>query len=243
MSAVILKDDEPQRQLPANPMQLLSMALQQGASIDQMGQLMALQERYEANEARRDFNRAFAAFKSEAIHVVKGTTIKDGPLKGKKHANLFDVVDAVTAKLAAHGMTISWRLTKDEKDWMEVTCTLRHVAGHSEQVSMCSAPDAGPGRNAIQARASAKSYLERYTATAILGLASKDQDDDGAAAGNSNPLYITESQIADLKALAEEVGADKEKFLRFAGLERLEDMKSSDFKKACAALRAKGKAK
>lgn len=189
MSAVILHDDEPK--LPAQPvstpMELLSRALDRGATVEQMKQIMELQERMEANQARREFNQAFAAFKAEAIHVVKGTLIKDGPLKGKKHANLFDVVDAVTAKLAAHGMTISWRLTKDEKDWMEVTCTLRHVAGHYEQVSMASAPDAGPGRNAIQARASAKTYLERYTATAILGLAATDEDDDGAATGDPAP--------------------------------------------------------
>jgi hypothetical protein len=114
---------------------------------------------------------------------MKNTEIKDGPLKGKKHANLFDVVDAVTPKLSAHGLAISWKLTKDEKDWLEVTCTLRHSAGHFETVSMGSGPDMGPGRNAIQARCSAKTYLERYTATAILGLAAQDADDDGDAAG------------------------------------------------------------
>ncbi len=45
--------------------------------------------------------------------------------------------------------------------------------------------DTGPGRNAIQARGSAKSYLERYTATAILGLAAQDADKDGAAHGSA----------------------------------------------------------
>jgi hypothetical protein len=156
------------------------MAVQGGAGLDQLERLMALQERWEANEARKAFNKAFAAFKAEAVEIVKGTTIKDGPLKGKKHANLDDVVSAVTPKLSEHGLSAAWKLTTDEKDWMVVTCTLSHEAGHFESVSMGGMPDSGPGRNAIQARGSVKTYLERYTLTAILGLAARDADDDGA---------------------------------------------------------------
>lgn len=242
MNAVVTTNE---RQLPepvsatSSPMEMIGRALERGATVEQIQQFMDLQERFEEKQARREFNQAFAAFKAEAIVIAKGTTIKDGPLKGKKHANLFDVVDAVTPKLSAHGMAISWRLTKDEKEWMEVTCTLRHVAGHSEQVSMGSAPDSGPGRNAIQARGSAKSYLERYTATAILGLAAKDQDDDGI--GTSAADTITEKQAADLHSLAEEVGADPQRFLKYMGVSRCADIKASDFQKAVNGLRQKGR--
>ena len=78
---------------------------------------------------------------------------------------------------------------------------------------MGGAPDTGPGRNAIQARGSSKTYLERYTATAILGLAAQDADKDG---NDAEPVeVITESQAADLQALIEEVGADKAAFLKW----------------------------
>jgi hypothetical protein len=46
-------------------------------------------------------------------------------------------------------------------------------------VSFGGPPDAGGAKNAIQARASTKTYLERYTLLAILGLSSKDADADG----------------------------------------------------------------
>lgn len=186
MSAVVevnTGQNFPVAQAPMNPMQMLGHAVQQGMPIETLRELMQLKKEWEADEARRQFNEAFAAFKAEAIVIVKNTEIKEGPLKGKKHANLFDVVSAVTPKLSAHGLTIAWKLTKDEKDWLEVTCTLRHSAGHFENVSMGSGPDMGPGRNSIQARCSAKTYLERYTATAILGLAAENADDDGDAAG------------------------------------------------------------
>jgi hypothetical protein len=235
---IAVMDEEPRHAVVAvNPMQMLAQAVQQGLPIETLRELMTLKREWEADEARKAFNQAFAAFKAEAVVILKNTEIKDGPLKGKKHANLFDVVDAVTPHLSAHGLTISWKLTKDEKDWMEVTCTLRHVGGHSESVAMGSAPDAGPGRNTIQARGSAKSYLERYTATAILGLAAKDADDDG----NGTGYFITEKQIHDLKALGEEVGVNKDKFLKFMKVDEIEKIPASQYAAAVSALEEKRK--
>lgn len=159
---------------------MLQAASQRGATIEQMQQLMGMKLEMERQQARRDYNAAFAAFKSEAIKLVRTKKIEDGPLKGKKHADLSVIVESVTPALSRYGLSASWKLSKDDKDWMEVTCTLSHVSGHCESVSMGGAPDTGPGRNAIQARGSAKSYLERYTFTAILGLAAGDADDDGS---------------------------------------------------------------
>lgn len=173
------------------------VTLDKDFDVSKLKELLDVRERWEATEARKAFNAAFAAFKSEAVKIVKRTEVKDGPLKGKFHANLYDVVDATTPHLSKNGLAISWRLTKDEPLWMEVTCTLRHVAGHSESVSMGAAPDAGPGRNAIQARGSAKSYLERYTATSVLGLAAQDADDDGRAASTAAGTLMDERVLAD----------------------------------------------
>lgn len=156
--------------------------IEKNASIEQMEKLFAFHQKVEADRAKKEFDQAFAAFKSEAIKIVKNVTYKDGPLKGKKHADLFGIVDAVTPALSKHGLSMSWKLTKDEPQWIEVTCILRHEQGHSESVSMGAGPDMGPARNAIQARGAAKTYLERYTATAILGMAAEGQDTDGQSA-------------------------------------------------------------
>ncbi len=191
----------------ATPMQMLAMMVQRGVDPSQLKDLMALSERHEANLARKAFNEAFAAFKSEAVKILKRTEVKDGPLKGKFHANLFDVVDGTTPHLSKHGLAISWKLSRDEPQWMEITCTLRHTLGHAESVSMGGPPDTGPGRNAIQARASTKSYLERYTATAILGLAASDMDDDGNGGPTQKPRPEPpdgyENWKADMDAVAE----------------------------------------
>jgi hypothetical protein len=126
--------------------------------------------------------------------------VTDGPLKGKSYAELFAVVDAATPALSKHGLSHSWKVTKDEKDWIEVTCFLKHVAGHAESVSFGGPPDSGGAKNAIQARASTKSYLERYTLLAITGLSSKDQDNDGGRASKGMPEAELKSWIKKIEA-------------------------------------------
>lgn len=168
------------------PALLLQMAVQQGADLEKLERLMALQERWEATEARKAFDTAFAAFKAEAVKIVKNRQVTQGPLSGKSYAELFSVVNAVTPALSAHGLSSSWKITKDEKDWLEVTCTIKHSAGHTESVSMGGPPDIGGAKNAIQARASTVSYLQRYTLKAITGLS--EQDDDMDAAPMSEPI-------------------------------------------------------
>jgi len=169
-------------QIQANsPMGMMLAAMQQGIGPDQIREMMALQQQWQAIEAKKNYDQSFAAFKAEAVKIIKGRSVTDGPLKGRSYAELHDVVNAVTPALSKHGLSSSWKLTKDEKDWIEVTCYLRHVGGHEESVSMGGPPDAGGAKNTIQARASTKTYLERYTLKAITGLSEQNDDTDGRA--------------------------------------------------------------
>lgn len=169
---------------------LMLSLMDRGASLEQVEKMMDLQDRWERKEAEKAYNAAFAAFKAEAVRIIKGRKVTEGPLRGKEYAELHDVVDAVTPALSRHGLSTAWKLTRDEKDWLEVTCTLKHVGGHSESVSMGGPPDAGGAKNALQARASTKSYLERYTLKAICGVAEGGDDSDGNPPPVSVPLEI-----------------------------------------------------
>lgn len=181
------------------PAELLRIAIDKGADLEKLEKLMDLQERYEAKEAKRAYDAAFAAFKAEAVAIIKGRKVTDGPLKNKSYAELHDVVNAVTPALSKHGLSSSWKLTKDEKDWLEVTCYVRHVGGHEESVSMGGPPDAGGAKNAIQARASTKTYLERYTLKAITGLSEQDDDDDGRGGKTSDVRPIVDKWLTKVR--------------------------------------------
>lgn len=194
--------------LAANsPAAMMMQAMAQGADLTQIEKMMDLQDRWERKEAEKDYNAAFAAFKAEAVRIVKGRKVTDGPLRGKEYAELHDVVDAVTPALSRHGLSAAWKLTRDEKDWIEVTCTLKHTSGHSESVSMGGPPDTGGAKNALQARASTKSYLERYTLKAICGVAEGGDDTDGNPPPAAVPLELLaaarEAAMGGWKSLAD----------------------------------------
>lgn len=172
----------PEERLPvvsSSPMAMLAMAVQKGMDLETIKELRTLQKEFEADEARKAFNNAFSEFKAEAVVVIKNKGVDAGPLAGKRYAELFSVVNAVTPALSRHGLSAAWKITKDEKEWIEVTCILKHALGHSESVSMGGPPDAGGAKSAIQARASTVSYLERYTLKAICGVSEQNDDTDG----------------------------------------------------------------
>ena len=191
----------------ASPMlALLSDAIQKGASIEVLRELKGLAKEMADDEAAKAFSVAFAAFKSEVVTVIRGKEVTDGPLKGRKYAELHSFVDAATPALAKHGLSHSWSVTRDEKDWIEVTCTIEHALGGKKQVSQGGPPDNGGAKNPLQARISTVTYLERATLKAVCGLAEKGDDDDGAGGGAGET--ITENQLADLRRQIEEVEGD-----------------------------------
>lgn len=172
-----------------SPAALMLAALGQGANLDQVERMMDMHERWERREAEKAYNEAFAAFKAEAIEIIKRKRVYFETAKGVtdyKHAELSDVIEAAAPALARHGLSTSWKVTKQERDWIEVTCYLKHSLGHFETATLGGPPDQSGGKNAIQAVSSAKTYLERQTMKAVCGLAEKGQDDDGAGAGNTD---------------------------------------------------------
>jgi len=186
-------------------------ALDPSFDVAKLEHLLKVRDQWAATEARNAYNEAFAAFKAEAIVVIKNRDVTDGPLKGKKYAELFSVVNAVTPLLAKYGLSHSWQV-KSEKDLIAVTCMLKHVLGHSESVTIDGPPDAGGAKNAIQARASTITYLERYTLKAVCGIAEQGDDNDG----NGSEGRMEENAYADHLATID-AASTKEELMRAFG--------------------------
>jgi hypothetical protein len=193
--------------------------LERGLDFDKIERAMDLKDRMDRRDAEISFNAGFSAFKAEAVEIIKAKQVSfkngKGTLTEYMHAELSDVLDAVTPSLSKHGLSISWKTTKQERNWVEVTCTLRHVGGHSESVTLGAAPDESGGKNSIQAIGSAITYLERYTAKAILGVAEKGQDDDGRGTGTGEgqgpDVNAVGNALCDsLLARLEKCGTDEE---------------------------------
>lgn len=224
----------------ANPlMDMIREAVAGGQPLDVIRELKDMAKELAADEADRAFKAAFAAFKGEVITVVRTREVTDGPLKGRRYAELYSFVDAATPALSKHGLSASWSVTRDEKDWIEVTCTIEHSLGGRKQVSVGGPPDSGGAKNPLQARISTITYLERVTFKAACGLAEQGDDDDGASAGGK--VTISDDQGEELKALIDQAvearpGTDRAawmtSFLEYMHVETLSDIPAKDFGKA-----------
>lgn len=171
-------------QLPQfDPGGLLSLVINQGADIEKIKALMDLQERHEAKMAKRAYTEAMAAFKADPPLIVKDKEVVFGKTS-YSHATLGQVSQKINSALSKHGLSAGW--TVEQGDYgIKVKCIITHIDGYSESTSMIAPPDVSGNKNAIQAIASSVSYLQRYTILALTGIATNENDDDGAASGYS----------------------------------------------------------
>lgn len=224
-----------------SPAEMIRMAVEGKADLDKLEKLLAIQERWEANEARKAYHEAMAAFKKNPPKIEKdkkvGYDAKTGGRVGYTHASLANVVEKITKSLSEHGLSASWRTQQNGK--IVVTCRITHVNGHSEETTLSADADSTGSKNSIQAIGSTITYLERYTLLASLGLATHDMHDDDGARSNDNPL--TEAQIITLKEYVMQYSVDEAKFLKFLKVNTFEEIMQSQFNKAVSALQQKAK--
>lgn len=222
------------------PMDMLNRAVSQGADIEILEKLMALQERWEASQARKAFDLAMAAAQGEMPKLAKNRLVNYPSTKSPtgfvtyRHEDLAGIIETIQPVLKKHGLAHRFRTTQDG-DKITVTCVITGH-GHHEENSLSAGRDTSGGKNNHQEIASAVTYLERYTLKAALGIAASN-DDDGRTADAADA--ITLEQVEELVALADEVGADKEAFCRYFKVNGFADITTKDFPRAIAALNKK----
>lgn len=247
MSAVISTNE---RQLPepvsevAGVIQAIERAACNPAvDVDKLERLFALQERMLARSAEERFNAAMTAAQSEMGPISADATNPQTRSKYATYAKLDRVLRPIYTK---HGFALSFDEGETDKPaHVRVLCIVSHASGHSRTYKKDMPADGkgakgGDVMTLTHASGAAMSYGMRYLLKGIFNVAIGEEDNDG----NGPPSEtITEKQEADLHALASEVGADPQRFLKYMGVERCKDILAKDFQKAVNALRAKGKQK
>ncbi|WP_454686878.1 ERF family protein [Agrobacterium leguminum] len=217
------------------PMEMLDRALSSGADVETLTKLMALQERWEANQARKAFDAAIAEAKAKIPPIVRNATGHNN----KRYADFAAIASVVDPILSEHGL--SYRFKTAQTDKINVTCVLSHKDGHSEETTLSGGADTSGNKNAIQAIGSTLTYLQRYSLTAALGLAASS-DDDGNAAGKQDEKFISDKQVMEIRDLIIEMGVDEKKFCQIGKVDRLEDIPAANYQNAVNILKRKGKA-
>lgn len=202
-----------------NPATLLAMGIQSNIDLNRLEKLIELQERWEANKARKEYFAAFGKFQSMRPDLVKNKQV-DYPLKNTqpgepsrmnyKYQELGDIAKHIQEPLAQCGLSYRWDQV-EEGDNIIVTCIVSHTSGHQEKGQPLSgkADDSGK-KNSIQKKASTITYLRRYTLTGMLGLSSSEADNDGlGGAADDNipsttlPFLKEESFMPTMKMVQE----------------------------------------
>lgn len=158
------------------PMDLIQMAVSGNADLDKLEKLLELKREWEADEAKKAFVAAMAAFKREPILITKD---RDNKQYQSKYTSLGNLVNTVTPFMSKHGLSADWEI--DQSKGIKVTCVITHSMGHSKRVSFECGPDASGAKNPIQQIKSAITYAKACTFESACGLASSDAnlDDDG----------------------------------------------------------------
>lgn len=186
--------------VPPNPTSILELAVKQNANVDTLAKLLELQERWEANQARKAFEEAFAAFKAEAPKLERSKEVSFGGNKAAyKYTPLDVIANTLGPILAKHGLSYNWR-QESTKESITVTCVLRHTQGHSLENTLSAGADPSGSKNAIQAIGSAVSYLRRYTLLGVIGMATSDEDMDGVTMQEASDFI---AHMEDASNLAE----------------------------------------
>lgn len=162
------------------PTDLIAQAIEKGLDVQALEKLMDLQERWDANKARKLFFESFTKFQSECPDIRKMKAVSfGGDDKAKYHyAPLADITRQIGLKLKENELSYRWEIQDTDKE-IKVTCLVSHVSGHTERTTMQANPDTSGAKNPIQARGSAIEYLKRYTLIGALGLSTADTDIDG----------------------------------------------------------------
>ena len=148
-------------EIKGTPALLISQAIAKGADLEKLEKLLALQERYEANEAKKAFHKAMTLFKANLPQIIKDKKVNYAATGGNvrySYASLFNVVDKVTPRLSEFGLSVAWFHKQTEKE-LTVTCRITHEFGYSEETALTGPHDTTGAKNAIQALGSTNSYL------------------------------------------------------------------------------------
>ena len=220
-----------------SPNAVVLAAMEKGYDPALIEKMMDLQERHEANEAKKAYVEAMNAFKANPpeIHKDKKVSYKAGQGKTEySHATLAKVADKISKGLSEHGFSHGWTTQQNNGD-VTVTCIITHKLGHSESTSLTAPTDTSGSKNPIQAIGSTVSYLERYTILALTGLATHDMDDDGNAGGTKMVSDKELSQIVDMLNDLEQKDA-QDKLLEYLESPTLKGIPKSKFNMAVIAL-------
>lgn len=215
----------------ANPMEMVARALDKGIDGPMLQQFMDLQERYEANEARKAYADAMAKCQ-KAMPAIQARAANDQT--DSVYAKLEHINAAITPIYTKHGFSISFGEQPLDGDQIRIYARVLHKMGHAEEYTFDLDLDqkglrGNDNKTAIHAKGSSITYARRYLTTMIFNLTVGD-DVDGNLPGDAG--RITEEQALEIDAMISENGINHDAFKRSIKVLEYNQIPAAKFEKA-----------
>lgn len=166
-----------------SPGQILLAVAQGGITSENVGvveKIIQLQRELRAEDAKREFAQALAAFQAETGQIQAMTAVNKAESKGGgvmyKYAKLEQIMRTVQPLLAKHGFSHSFDTITDEGS-ITAIFELTHRGGHSKQNRFTSRIPKGLNTNAAQDDMGGKSYAKRGALCDGLGIVISNDND------------------------------------------------------------------
>ena len=189
-----------------SPAEMIRLAITEKGNLDKLEKLLALQERYEANEARKLFASSFAIAQEKIAVVVK---TKLNPQTHSKYADLGNIIESAKPVYTKEGFSmIFYEGETKVPENIRICVDVLHTAGH-QKTYFYDVPLDGvgikgnPNMTKIHGKSSSAAYGRRYLMSMVWNIPTKD--DDGNAAGAPVEL-IGEKEISQITDFFSEIG-------------------------------------
>lgn len=210
-------------------------ARDESVDVEKMRALLEMHEHVVKRNAESAFNAAFAQMQSEMPEIDERGQIKHGEKLISRYALFEDINKTVKPILQRHGFAVMFKTPQGERG-VTVEGVLMHRDGHREATAITLEADTSGAKNGVQSIGSSVSYAKRYVLCALLNITTRGEDDDGRKAGTP---VITEKQVADLRALADEstkkgeTGAEViNRFCQYFKIDKIENLPASLYQSA-----------
>ena len=157
---------------------LARLADNPSVDVTKLERLIDAHERIVKSQAKADFDAAFSVMQGELPVIAERGAIEVRGTLRSKYALYEDIIEQVRPVLSRHGFSLRHRNEYDGPTQV-IIGVLSHRSGHSEQDVFRCPPDGSGEKSSIQAMGSTRSYGQRYTTIALLGIATRGLDRDG----------------------------------------------------------------
>ena len=185
---------------------------------------------YDITHATPDLFAALAAAQGEIENASKNAA---NPHFRSKYADLAEVLNTIRPVFAKHDLSLIQSPGYDGSIASVTTILAHKSGGYLTGTASCV-----PAKSDAQGIGSATTYLRRYSAAAVAGIAQED-DDGNSAAHNKPHAVITPKQAATVRDMLEATGSDTAKFCAAFGVDSVDALPAAKYDAAIAALNRK----